>query len=73
MGFFFKAPEVCTLLALLCIATGMITYRTSTDNRLTRKKRIYFYACAKRLFICSGLFVAFGILSVLVLTIKEMF
>lgn len=73
MGFFFEAPEICTLLCLFCVATGMLTYRTSTDERLTRRKRIYFYSWAKRLFVCSGICIVLGIVSVVIVTVKEMF
>lgn len=73
MGFFFNAPEVCTLACLGCIATGLLSYRTSQDESLPSKRRKFFYEWASRFFIGSGLFVALGIVSVVVESIKEVF
>lgn len=73
MESFFKAPELCTLACLACVATGLLSFKTSQDDTVPRKRREFFYMWAGRFFIGSGLFVALGVVCVCVELIKEFF
>ena len=73
MGFFFNAPEICTILSLICVATGLTAYRHGTDETIPLKRRRFFYDWSRRFFLTSGAMVAFGIVSVLVGVIQGAF
>lgn len=73
MESFFNAPEACTLACLTCIAAGMLTFHTSQDECVPRKRRELFYLWAGRFFLGSGFFVVLGMVIVAVEVAKEVF